>query len=243
MRDAQLCHHRHGGRFNRRRSALGQCRLGTGRASQPGSPAVQAPCGQPLLPFDPGLVTRLRGTDEGERYRETVRVTAQTRVILGVHDHRGPRRRPAGRRHRSRRRPATGTPPTDDGNVWYFGEATATYDEDGTVGDTARLVGGRCRRCGRRASSCRPTRAHRPPPTWSSPRARPRTRRGSCSAWRSAGTSQWSVRRRRAHAASGARLEPGVVSEKFYARGLGIVLEKDLSGGDERFWLVSSTAG
>ena len=39
------------------------------------------------------------------------------------------------------------------------------------------------------------------------------------------------------------RLEPGVVSMKFYARGLGIVLEKDLSGGDERFWLVSSTAG
>jgi hypothetical protein len=34
-------------------------------------------------------------------------------------------------------------------------------------------------------------------------------------------------------------LEPGVVSMKFYARGLGIVMEKDLSGGDERFWLVS----
>jgi len=36
------------------------------------------------------------------------------------------------------------------------------------------------------------------------------------------------------------RLEPDVVSMKFYARGLGIVLERDLSGGDEHFWLVSS---
>jgi hypothetical protein len=37
-------------------------------------------------------------------------------------------------------------------------------------------------------------------------------------------------------------LEPGVVSMKFYARGLGIVMEKDLSGGDEHFWLVAPSA-
>ena len=37
------------------------------------------------------------------------------------------------------------------------------------------------------------------------------------------------------------RLEPDVVSMKFYARGLGIVLERDLSGGDERFWLLASS--
>jgi hypothetical protein len=35
------------------------------------------------------------------------------------------------------------------------------------------------------------------------------------------------------------RLEPGVVSVKFYGRGLGIVREKDVSGGDESLELVS----
>jgi len=28
---------------------------------------------------------------------------------------------------------------------------------------------------------------------------------------------------------------------KFYARGLGIVEEKDIAAGDEHFWLVSSS--
>ena len=38
-----------------------------------------------------------------------------------------------------------------------------------------------------------------------------------------------------------ARLEPGVLSLKFYARGLGIVLERDAAGGSESFRLVSVT--
>jgi len=37
------------------------------------------------------------------------------------------------------------------------------------------------------------------------------------------------------------RLEKGVVSLKLYGRGLGIVREKDLSGGSEVFDLVSVT--
>ena len=39
------------------------------------------------------------------------------------------------------------------------------------------------------------------------------------------------------------RLEPEVVSMKFYARGLGIVRERDVAAGDEHFWLVSSSTG
>ena len=38
----------------------------------------------PYFPLTPGLVTRLRGTDEGEHYRETVTVTARHRTIVGV---------------------------------------------------------------------------------------------------------------------------------------------------------------
>ena len=37
------------------------------------------------------------------------------------------------------------------------------------------------------------------------------------------------------------RLEPDVLSLKFYARGLGIVLERDVAGGSEIFRLVSVT--
>ena len=37
------------------------------------------------------------------------------------------------------------------------------------------------------------------------------------------------------------RLEPGVLSLKFYARGLGIVLERDVAGGSEIFRLASVT--
>jgi hypothetical protein len=36
------------------------------------------------------------------------------------------------------------------------------------------------------------------------------------------------------------RLEPQVVSQKFYAAGLGIIEERDIAAGDEHFWLVSA---
>ena len=36
------------------------------------------------------------------------------------------------------------------------------------------------------------------------------------------------------------RLEPDVISQKFYAAGLGIIAERDVAGGDEHFWVVSS---
>jgi hypothetical protein len=36
-------------------------------------------------------------------------------------------------------------------------------------------------------------------------------------------------------------LEPGLVEHKYYARGVGLVLEETVSGGDERVELVSVT--
>ena len=39
------------------------------------------------------------------------------------------------------------------------------------------------------------------------------------------------------------RLEPGVVSVKLYARGLGIIREQDVAGGNERFDLVAVSHG
>ena len=52
-------------------------------------------------------------------------------------------------------------------------------------------------------------------------------------------TRGWPVHRHRAHP----RVEPAraerVISQKFYAAGLGIIEERDLAGGDEHFWVVS----
>src|SRR5262245_64619677 len=107
-------------------------------AAPPSGPAnpdpqhFKHPQDNPYFPLKPGLVTRLHGTDDGEHFRETVRVTSKTRTIAGVtatvvHDV-------------VRRANGTLAETTDDwyaadhdGNVWYFGEDTATYDKHGHV--------------------------------------------------------------------------------------------------------------
>src|SRR5262245_36710826 len=38
----------------------------------------------PYFPLDPGLVTLLRGTDEGEHFHQRVAITHRTRMIQGV---------------------------------------------------------------------------------------------------------------------------------------------------------------
>src|SRR4051794_37134651 len=82
------------------------------------------------FPLRPGLVTRLRGRDGAERFRERVTVTRSTRVIQGVHAH--------VIYDVAHRRDGTLAERTWDwyaadnsGNVWYFGEATATFDRRG----------------------------------------------------------------------------------------------------------------
>src|SRR5215218_4718637 len=86
----------------------------------------------PWFPLTSGLVTRLRGTDQGDRYRETVTITSRTRMIVGVET--------TVVRDVVRRADGSLAEKTHDwyaadhdGNVWYFGEDTATYDEHGSV--------------------------------------------------------------------------------------------------------------
>jgi hypothetical protein len=86
----------------------------------------------PYFPLQPGTVSRYRGSDGGEKFNERVTVThatmtiqgAEATVIVDV----------------LRRADATLAEKThdwyaadNDGNVWYFGEATATYDKQGKV--------------------------------------------------------------------------------------------------------------
>ena len=106
------------------------------QAGTPRPPAVDpgnftSPVANPYFPLEPGTVSVLRGQDQGQRFFERFKVTADTKVIQGV----------------------TNTVILDrlwedgylaevtydwyaadnDGNVWYFGEDTATYDEKGNV--------------------------------------------------------------------------------------------------------------
>ena len=183
-------------------------------------------------------MTRLRGTDEGEHFKQTVRITTRTRVVSGVTTTvvRDVVRRPDG----------TLAEKTDDwyaadedGNVWYFGEDTATYDENGNLED--REGSWEAGVDGAVAGIIMP--------------ADPRPSHADYMEFAKgeAEDQAWVVQRlpyvvtpggREEHIVrtlEWSRLEPDVVSMKFYARGLGIVLEENLAGGAERFWLVSST--
>jgi hypothetical protein len=206
----------------------------------PGNPdpgLFEQPGTNAFFPLTPGLVTRLRGTDEGFHYRETVTITARHRTIVGVVT--------TVVRDVVRRADGTLAEKTHDwyatdheGNVWYFGEATATYDEDGVLED--RAGSWEAGIDGAVAGVIMPA------------DPRPSTAAYMEFAKGEAEDQAWVVQRlpsvltpggRQEHIVrtlEWSRLEPGVVSMKFYARGLGIVLEKDLAGGDERFWLVSS---
>ena len=190
------------------------------------------------FPLTPGLVTRLRGSEDGERFKQTVHITTRTRVVAGVTT--------TVVSDVVRRLDGTLAERTFDwyaadeaGNVWYFGEDTAAYDEDGRLED--RDGSWEAGVDGAVAGIVMP--------------ADPRPSQAAYQEfWRGEAEDQgWVVQRLPSVRTPGGtylhvirtlewtRLEPGVVSTKFYARGLGIVLEKDLAGGDEKFWLVSST--
>jgi hypothetical protein len=190
----------------------------------------------PYFPLRPGTRLRYRGSEDGERFRETVTVTTRTRTILGV--------RTTVVRDVLRRADGTLAEKTrdwyaadDDGNVWYFGEATATYDEHGHL--ESREGSWQAGVHGAAPGTIMPA---DPRPTDAYRQEFLRTH---------AEDQAWIVQRglrvkvpygRIRHAVRSfewTRLEPGVMSEKIYAPGLGIVKERDLSGGNERFVLVS----
>lgn len=212
---------------------------GAGRGEAPNgvdSTRFTHPAANPYFPLEPGAVTRYRGTDEGERLRETVRVTHHTKQIEGVRT----------RVVSDVLRRADGTlaekthdwyAADRDGNVWYFGERTATYDENGHL--ESREGSWEAGVDGARAGLIMPADPH---PTDA---YRQELYRGHAEdqAWvvQNRTVVRTPMRRFRhvVRSLEWSRLEPGVVSVKYYARGVGIVREKDLSGGNEVFDVVS----
>jgi hypothetical protein len=187
------------------------------------------------FPLVPGTVSIYRGTDDGERLRERVRVLHRTKTIEGV---------------RARvvldvLRRADGSlaekthdwyAADNDGTVWYFGERTATYDEKGHLesregswkagvdGAVAGII---------MPADPRPTDAFR---------QEFYPRHAEDQAWIVQQNTHVAVPygqlRHVVRTFEWSRLEKRVISTKLYGRGLGIVREQDVAGGSEVFELV-----
>ena len=207
-------------------------------ASAPHPADFTAPTSNPYFPLKPGTISRYRGTDEGERFRERLAVTHDTKIIQGVETTvvSDVTRRADG----SLAEKTTDWYAADnDGNVWYFGERTATYDEQGHV--ESREGSWQAGRDGARAGTIMPADPH---PTDA---YRQEFRRGHAEdqAWivqnHAAITTNYRHFDQVVRSFEWTRLEPKVVSLKLYAPGFGIVKEKDVAGGNEEFVLVSVT--
>jgi hypothetical protein len=214
-------------------SASGDATNGlTTRAIDPAN--FDNPKPNPYFPLRPGTVFVLRGTEDEDRLLEHVRVTHRTKTIEGVETI--VVRDVVLANGRLAERTFDWYAPDDLGNVWYFGEDTATYDAQGHVesregsweagvhGAVAGII---------MPADPKPTDAYRQ------------------ELWRGHAEDQaWIVQ---AHARlrlpvgrldhvvrtfEWTRLEPRVVSSKYYAPHLGIVREHDVAGGSEDITLV-----
>lgn len=196
------------------------------------------PVANPYFPLVPGTVSRYRGSEDGEKFRERLAVTHRTKVIQGVTT--------TVIRDVLRRSDGTLAEKTIDwyaadnsGNVWYFGERTATYDEHGRL--ESREGSWQAGVDGAVVGLIMPA---NPGPTDA---YRQEFYKGHAEdqAWIVSRNVPLSVPYGKLHhvvrSFEWTRLEPKVMAVKFYGKGLGIVRERDLKGGNERLDLVSVT--
>jgi hypothetical protein len=196
--------------------------------------AFVAAIDNPWFPLKPGAVWTYRGVKDGEKGVDTMRVTDATKVIAGVtcvvvHDE-----LVQGGKVKER---------TDDyyaqdaaGNVWYFGEATAELDDNGNVESTegSWQTGAGGAMPGIIMPADPQVGVGGPQEIFPGhaedhyvvllTNAMVRVPAGSYNALI---TAEWTP------------LEPDVLSEKAYAKGIGEISESDVKGGDEKFELVS----
>lgn len=215
---------------------IGAASGGAAQSTRPFSASFTHPQPNAYFPLTPGLVLHYRGTDGPARFRERVAVTHRTRTIEGVE---AVVVRDVLRRADGTVAEATRDWYADDnrGNVWYLGEATATFDRHGHVtsregswqagvkGATAGMI---------MPSSPEPTDAYRQEFWRGHAEDQAWIVQNAATVTVPTGTYHQVVR-----SYEWSRLEKANVSVKFYAPGVGIVAEHDVSGGRERFELVS----
>ena len=191
------------------------------------------------FPLAPGSVYRYRGVKDGEPSREVMTVTHRTRTIDGaetivVKDL-------LYLRGRLEERTRDYYTQDDDGNVWYFGEDTAELDAKGRV--TTREGTWHAGVDGAKPGIF----------MYAHPRVGQSARQEYL---KGQAEDHFAVLRRGIavtvpfKAFRGALLtkewtpvEPGVLDHKYYARGIGTVLEQTVKGGNERNELVSFVRG
>jgi hypothetical protein len=206
------------------------------RQALPNPSAFDQPRANPYFPLRPGTTNILRGRDEGTRLRERMHITARTKMIEGV--------RTRVVRDVLRRADGTLAERTTDwyaadnsGNVWYFGERTATFDEKGHL--ESREGSWQAGRGGAVAGMIMPAHPH------AGQAFRQEFYHGHAEdqAWIVGRFFRTRTPMRTFHnvvrSFEWTRLEPGVVSVKLYARGVGIAKEFDVSGGSETFAVTS----
>lgn len=221
-------------------SSMAGAIAGTPDRSATGQGHFDHPVSNPYFPLRPGTVSRYRGSEGGETFTEQVTVTHQTKMIQGVRT----------RVVSDVLRRADGTlaektrdwyAADNEGNVWYFGEATATYDRHGNVESTEGTW--KAGRDGAVAGMIMPA----DPVPADAYRQEFYKGHAEDQAWIVQRDVSVTVPYGEVHHAvrsfEWTRLEKDVLSEKIYARGLGTVRERDVSGGNESFRLVSVSRG
>jgi hypothetical protein len=192
----------------------------------------------PFLPYRPGSVWVYTGVKDGQTQRDVVRVTHHTRVIMGVTT----TAVSDVATHGGRVLEATTDWYAQDGqgNVWYFGEATKARNPDGTFDTSGSWLAG--------VKGARPGIMMTAYPQVGDAHRQ--------EFWRGQAEDQyWLVElgaqvtvpagsyTKAARTIEWSRLEPGVVDEKFYVPGIGVVKELAASGPREVAELAHYTAG
>jgi hypothetical protein len=189
----------------------------------------------PWFPLRPGTTLVYRGVKDGKPSRDVVTITRATTTIDGVRC--ATVKDDLYLKGRLEERTTDWYAQDTAGNVWYFGEATAELNPNGSVSNTSGSW--RAGVNGARAGIYMP--------------AHPRVGdSGLQEYYKSQAEDHYRVKSLAARvstpAASSTRallteewtpLEPGVLDHKLYVRGIGTVLEQTVRGGDERNTLVS----
>ena len=199
----------------------------------PGAAHFSTTIDNPFLPFVPGTRMVYRSSDAGETGREVVRVTQRTRLVDGV------------RVRVVRDRAYVGGELVEDtrdfyaqdrrGNVWYFGENTKTV-RNGTVTSTeGSWLAGRNGASAGIVMEAHPkvgdTYAQEDAPGVAEDR-------GKVLSLDAAATVPYGSFTGLLKTKDFSPLEPTVVEHKFFLRGVGSILEKEVRGGTERLALV-----
>jgi hypothetical protein len=191
-----------------------------------GSHGFSAHVTNPWFPLKPGTVYTYQGVKDGKPSREVLRVTHRTKTIQGVpcvvvDDRLYIEGQLVERTNDWYSQDA-------NGNVWYFGEATAELDKSGKV--TTTEGSWQAGHDGAKAGILMP--------------AKPRPgQTGRQEYYKGHAEDRFRVlgylRKNALLIEETTRLEPDVVDHKLYVRGTGTVLERTVKGGDELNELIS----